>query len=65
MQKKGFYENYLVINRLNNELKKVESRIDTLMMRDASGGDVDLLVKIDKMEKEFLVQYKIYVYVID
>jgi len=65
LQKKGFYENYLVINRLNNELKKIESRIDTLKMREASGGDVDAIMKIEKMEKEFNVQYKLYVNIID
>jgi len=62
LQKKGFYENYLIINKLNNELKKIESRIDTLNMREASGSDVDILVKIDKMEKEFNVEYNIYLF---
>ena len=61
LQKKGFYENYLVINRLNNELKKIESRIDTLMMREASGGDVDTIMKIEKLEKGFDVIYKVYI----
>jgi hypothetical protein len=61
LQKKGFYENYLVINRLNNELKKIESRIDTLKMREASGADVDLIIRIEKMEKEFEVDYKVYI----
>lgn len=61
LEKKGFYENYLIINRLNSELKKVESRIDTLRMREASGTDVDNLMKIEKMEKDFSVEYKIYV----
>ena len=61
LQKKGFYENYLEINRLNNELKKVKARIDTLKMREASGGDVDVLMKIARMEKEFNVEYKLYV----
>lgn len=62
LQKKGFYENYLIINRLNNELKKIESRIDTLMMREASGGDVDTVSKIEKMKNEFDVDYKLYIY---
>jgi len=61
LQKKGFYENYLIINRLNNELKKIESRIDTLMMREASGGDVDTILKIENMEKDFIINYEIYI----
>lgn len=61
LEKKGFYENYLEINRLNSELKKVESRIDTLRMRKASGTDVDTLMKIEKMERDFSVEYKLYV----
>jgi hypothetical protein len=31
-------------------------------MREASGADVDLLMKIEKMEKEFGVEYKIYIF---
>lgn len=65
LQKRGFYENYNVINRLDNELKKIESRIDTLRMREASGADVDLLMNIDKMEKDFIVQYRVYVFLLD
>jgi len=62
LQRKGFYENYLEINRLNSELKKVEARIDTLKMREASGADVDTLMKIEKMEKDFSVEYKLYLF---
>ena len=62
LQRKGFYENYLEISRLNSELKKVESRIDTLKMREASGADVDTIMKIEKMEKDFNVEYKVYVF---
>jgi len=29
-------------------------------MREASGADVDLLMKIEKLEKEFGVEYKLY-----
>lgn len=61
LQKNGFYENYLLINRLNNELKKIESRIDTLKMREASGADVDAIMKIEKLEKGFDVNYKVYI----
>ncbi len=61
LQRRGLYENYPQIHRLTGELRKIESRIDTLKMREASGADVDLLMKIEKLEKEFGVEYKLYV----
>jgi len=57
LAQKGFYENYHTINRLNGELKKIESRIETLRLRDASGADVDLGMKIEKLEKDFGIEY--------
>lgn len=33
---------------LTGELKKVESRVDSLKMREASGADVDFMMKIEK-----------------
>jgi len=39
-----------------------QSRIDTLKMREASGADVDTLMKIEKMEKDFSVEYKLYLF---
>ncbi len=60
LQRKGLYDNYTQIHRLTGELRKIESRIDTLKMREASGADVDLLMKIEKLEKEFGVEYKLY-----
>ena len=60
LQRRGFYENYLAINRLNNELKKIESRIETLRMREASGADLDLLMKIERLERDFAVEYRVH-----
>ncbi len=60
LQRKGLYENYPQIHRLTDELRKIESRIDTLRMREASGADVDVLMKIEKLEKEFGLEYKLY-----
>ena len=61
LQRKGLYENYPKIHRLTGVLKKIESRIDALKMREASGADVDVLMKIEKLEKEFGVKYNLYV----
>ncbi|MBP7583465.1 MAG: hypothetical protein KBA61_05505 [Spirochaetes bacterium] len=58
LRRRGLYENYPQIHRLTGELKKIDSRIDTLKMREVSGADVDLLKKIEKLEKEFGVEYK-------
>ena len=44
------------------KLKKAGSRIDTLRMREASGADLDVLLKIEKLEKEFVVGYKLYLF---
>jgi hypothetical protein len=35
--------------------------MDTLKLREASGAVVELLMKIEKLEKEFGVEYKLYV----
>jgi len=61
LQREGLYENYPQIHRLTGELKKIESRIDTLKMLEASGADVDVLMKIEKMEKDLGLEYTLYV----
>jgi len=53
LSQRGFYENFRSIARLSGELKKIESRIENLRMRDASGADVDLGFKIEKLERDF------------
>jgi len=59
LSQKGFYENYHAIARLNGELKKIESRIETLRMRDAAGADVDMVLKIEKLERDFGIVYSL------
>jgi len=60
--KKGFYENYGPIMRLNDEQKKIESRIDTLKMNQATGADEKNLLSIRSMEEGFSVEYLLSVF---
>jgi hypothetical protein len=58
---KGFYANYAKITRLNDERKKVESRIDSLRLRETSGADADTAAKIEQMENAYGVEYEVWV----
>ena len=60
LKSKGFYANYSNIIKLNGELKKIQSRIDTLNMRVASGADEAVLREIEDL-KEFKVTVDLWV----
>lgn len=60
LSSKGFYVNYARITRLNEERKKIESRIDSLRMRETSGADADTAVKIEQMESAYGVEYDVW-----
>ncbi len=51
LQRNGLYENYPQIHSLTGELKKIESLIDIMKMREASGADVEMGMKTEEMEK--------------
>jgi len=61
LSRKGFYRNYAAIMKLNSEIKKIESRIETLHMQEASGADADITAKIESMETEYGVEYDVWV----
>lgn len=61
LKHRGFYANYREITRLNGELKKIESRIDTLNMQAAAGADAETRIRIEQMEKEFRVEANVQV----
>jgi hypothetical protein len=44
--------------RLNSEIKKIDSRIETLRLREASGADADTAAKIEMMESSYGVEYE-------
>ena len=58
---KGFYSHYAEIIRINNEIKKIDSRIDALRMRETSGSDADTAAKIEQMENAYGVEYEVWV----
>jgi hypothetical protein len=61
LSKRGFYQNYSEIMRLNSEIKKIDSRIETLRLREASGADADTAAKIEMMESAYGVEYEVWV----
>jgi inner membrane protein len=46
LRKKGLYNNYGRISRLTDEVKKVQSKIGSLEMKESMGGDAELQEKI-------------------
>ena len=61
LSQKGFYRNYASIMKVNSEIKKIESRIETLHLQAASGADADLAAKIEMMESAYGVEYEVWV----
>lgn len=62
LRRKGFYANYASITSVNNELKKVRSKIESLKLGVSAGADQETLREIEKLDKGFEVDYKLYVY---
>jgi len=61
LSSKGFYANYPQIIRLNSEVKKIDARIESLCLREASGADADIAAKIEMMENAYSVEYEVWV----
>ncbi len=62
---KGFYSHYSEIIHNNNELKKIESKIDTINLKIKTGGDDETLQKIEKLEKGYNVEFILWVYKVE
>ncbi|MFH0977650.1 MAG: metal-dependent hydrolase [Spirochaetota bacterium] len=62
LRRKGFYANYASITSVNNELKKVRSKIESLKLSVSAGADQDTLREIEKLDRGFKVEYKLYMY---
>ena len=62
LKRRGFYANYASITSLNNELKKIKSKIETLRINVSAGADQESLREIEKLDKGFEVEYKLYIY---
>lgn len=49
LRDKGLYDNYGSINRLTSELKKIQSKIGTLEIKESMGGDVEIENSLSKL----------------
>ena len=61
LSSRGLYANYDRVMTMNNEVKKIESRIDSLRLREVSGADADTAAKIEAMENAYSVEYEVWV----
>lgn len=62
LKSRGFYVNYSRIIKLNGELKKLQSRIDTLNLKIATGSDEPVIREIKMIEDGYRVNYDLWVY---
>lgn len=53
LRKKGLYKNYGPISKHRDQLKKVQSKISTLEMKESLGGDAVIQEKINLLENGF------------
>lgn len=53
LRKKGLYRNYGSISRISSEIKKVQTKISTLEMKESLGGDADKQEKINLLTNGF------------
>ncbi len=61
---KGLYENYGSITHLTSELKKIQSKISTLEIKESMGGDVEIEEKIYKLENGFGLSFEVFVFLL-
>ena len=57
----GFYDNYSQIIKIDNDIKKIQSRIDTLAIRAAQGADEKILSEIRSLESGGRISYELWV----
>ena len=53
LRKKGLYNNYGRISKLTGEVKKVQSKIGSLEMKESMGGDAEIQEKINLLTNGF------------
>ncbi|HNT13222.1 MAG TPA: hypothetical protein PKG59_20230, partial [Spirochaetota bacterium] len=62
LRDKGLYDNYGSINRLTSELKKIQSKIGTLEIKESMGGDAEIEYKIVKLECGLGFSFEVFVF---
>lgn len=61
IRQSGFYDNYSRIIKLDNDIKKIQSRIDTLAVRAAQGADEKILSEIRSLESGGRMSYELWI----
>jgi hypothetical protein len=61
IRKSGFYDNYSRIIKLDNDIKKIQSRIDTLAVRAAQGADEKIISEIKSLESGGRMSYELWI----
>ncbi len=62
LRKKGLYKNYGPISKHRDQLKKVQSKISTLEMKESLGGDAEIQEKINLLENGFQFWFDLIVF---
>jgi len=65
LRDKGLYDNYGSINRLTSELKKIQSKIGTLEIKESMGGDAEIEFKILKLEQGCVYSYDLFFFILN
>lgn len=61
IKQRGFYDNYSQIIKIDNDIKKIQSRIDTLAIRAAQGADEKIVSEIRSLESGGRISYELWV----
>jgi membrane-bound metal-dependent hydrolase YbcI (DUF457 family) len=61
IRQSGFYDNYSRIIKLDSDIKKIQSRIDTLAVRAAQGADEKILSEIISLESGGRMSYELWI----
>ena len=62
LRKKGLYNNYGRISRLTGEVKKVQSKVSSLEMKESMGGDAEIQEKINLLTNGFHFYFDLVVF---
>jgi len=62
LRKKGLYNNYGRISKLTGEVKKVQSKIGSLEMKESMGGDAEIQEKINLLTNGFHFYFDLVVF---
>jgi membrane-bound metal-dependent hydrolase YbcI (DUF457 family) len=64
LRDKGLYDNYGSINRLTSELKKIQSKIGTLEIKESMGGDAEIEDKLSKLANSLILNIDINAFIV-